>query len=132
MIKLSACTEKYQNVSLGPPSRPGRAMVTSFTSRTAVITWPPAVTAADAPVIQYIVSVNLGHPKDRQLYRELYSPGNGTMKVVSSLSPYTVYTFDVAAENLAGRSPPGESSTPIRTKGEGGLFCSLYFFSFSF
>ena len=56
-------------------------------------------------------------PNDKS-QKIVYGSGNETSVVVSSLRPYSWYTFQAVAENMAGRSEPGQSFT-IRTKGEG-------------
>ena len=55
--------------------------------------------------------------------------GEASTAVVSSLSPHTVYTFQIISENLAGKSLPGESSAPVRTKGEREIlrYCGFFF-----
>uniref|UniRef100_A0A914V0D5 Uncharacterized protein n=1 Tax=Plectus sambesii TaxID=2011161 RepID=A0A914V0D5_9BILA len=104
-------------IVVGKPDPPGRAIVSSFTARSVTLSWPHSATPPHIPIQRYMVMVSYGNRPDLNSHKLVYANGNETTLVVSSLRPYTEYTFQAIAENEAGRSSPGQSVT-ARTKGE--------------
>ena len=105
----------------GVPEAPGRPMTLAFTSRSVNLSWAPPFNADHVGVKNYVVQVRAG--EETNWADDSYSvetPDNVTLFQISSLNPFTTYSFRVTALTRRGvKSKPSPSSFYMFTLREG-------------
>ncbi|XP_055699332.1 tyrosine-protein phosphatase 99A isoform X3 [Phlebotomus papatasi] len=97
------------------PKRPGRPLITSFTSRAVNLSWPYAQDPRNAPVSHFIIETRSGEDGPWDQNPQIYTRNNATTYEVTGLLPFTVYSFRTIAVNQLGESPPSKESYYIVT-----------------
>uniref|UniRef100_A0A8R1I3F0 protein-tyrosine-phosphatase n=1 Tax=Caenorhabditis japonica TaxID=281687 RepID=A0A8R1I3F0_CAEJA len=96
------------------PVAPSSPEIKSFTNRSITLIWSHNAARAHRPILRFSVSVRTVADNTRFV---MAAPSNATTVIVDNLSPYTLYSFAVRAENQAGTSDFGPETT-FRTLGE--------------
>ncbi|CAH1378086.1 unnamed protein product [Tenebrio molitor] len=92
------------------PDAPGRPLIVSFTSRSVNLSWAPSQDTHHSPVTHYIIHTRVGENGEWNVIDGILTPNNESSYQVTSLHPYTVYSFRVVAVNAMGASHPSKES----------------------
>ncbi|XP_008200584.1 tyrosine-protein phosphatase 99A isoform X3 [Tribolium castaneum] len=92
------------------PDAPGRPLIVSFTSRSVNLSWAPSQDTHHSPITHYIIHTRVGENGEWNVIDEILTPNNESSYQVTSLHPYTVYSFRVVAVNAMGASQPSKES----------------------
>ncbi|XP_043500700.1 tyrosine-protein phosphatase 99A isoform X2 [Polistes fuscatus] len=97
------------------PDPPERPLITSFTSKSVNLSWAPGANSHNNPISHYVIYTRVDEDGSWDKMKEIVTSTNATFYTIENLTPFTVYSFRVAAVNAMGRSKPSQASYYIIT-----------------
>ena len=93
-------THAFYLSSVVPSASPGNVTVLNITSHSVSLMWlPPARQHQNGIIIGYIINVTVEETG------EMYQLYSNTTNITATLTPFTMYTMVITAENSVGTGP---------------------------